>query len=81
MAGVSAAFVHLRWVARTHALTDERTEVQAAEIRVSVLMGTAFLLGACAAWFSPRWTLVFYTIVPLVLMIHRRIFRKKSQAA
>lgn len=73
MACVSAAFVNLRRVSRT--LTAERADVQAAESRVSTVMGAAFILGAGGAWVVPRLALVCYALVPLVLMIHRRLVR------
>lgn len=75
MTCVSVAFVNLRRVARP--VTVERVDVQAAETRVSALMGAAFLLGAGIAWRAPRLSLVCYALVPLALMIHRRLQRAR----
>ena len=72
MACVSAAFIHLRRVAAASSPHIQQSERYAAQERVGVLMGIAFLLGAGAAWFAPRWSLGFYALVPLLRVLERR---------
>jgi uncharacterized membrane protein len=75
MALVSAAFAHLRRVARFISPTGEQREQSASEIRLTLLIGLAFLLGAGAAWFFPRWALLLYALAPLIRLFQRQRLR------
>ena len=72
MACVSAAFVHLRSVARSMTPDSNQATRHSTEVRLSLLMGLGFLVGAGAAWFDPRLALVLYASVPLLRVAYRR---------
>jgi uncharacterized membrane protein len=72
MALVSVAFAHLRRVANFGSLEGQQREQGAAEVRWTMIIGLAFLVGAGAAWFVPRWALVIYALVPLLRLVQRR---------
>jgi uncharacterized membrane protein len=72
MGCVSAAFFHLQRVAWPTTAPDFLGNRHRAEARIFVYLGVAFLCGALAAWFAPRWALLIYAAVPLLRVFHRR---------
>jgi uncharacterized membrane protein len=72
MALVSMAFAHLRRVANFGSPSGEQRAQSATEVRLTLLIGLGFLLGAGFAWFVPRWGLVLYALAPLLRLAQRR---------
>lgn len=71
MAGVSLSFARLRQVALNCLAEAALRPRLADELRSSLFMALAFLVGAAVTWFAPRWGLVLYALAPAYRLIKR----------